>query len=193
MSEVLVLNRNFYAIAVTGWQRAISLLYLDHARVVDEGYRTYDFGDWLDASRSLESETSAFVRTPNHKIAIPEVISLRLFGKVPKREVTFSRRNLLLHYGWRCCYCGERFASDELNLDHILPKSRGGGTSWGNVVVSCIPCNKRKANLLPSEAGMKLLRAPARPRPRTGPLLWPQRAPARPSWKRFLSASAYPA
>ena len=145
MSEVLVLNRNFYAIAVTGWQRAISLLYLDHARVVDEGYRTYDFGDWLDASRSLESETSAFVRTPNHKIAIPEVISLRLFGKVPKREVTFSRRNLLLHYGWRCCYCGERFASDELNLDHILPKSRGGGTSWGNVVVSCIPCNKRKA------------------------------------------------
>jgi 5-methylcytosine-specific restriction endonuclease McrA len=193
MGDVLVLNRNFYAIAVTGWQRAISLLYLDHARVVDEGYRTYDFVDWLDASRDLETDAPGFINTPNLRIAIPEVISLRLFGKVPKREVTFSRRNLLHHYGWRCAYCGEKFTGEKLNLDHVLPKSRGGETNWANVVVSCIPCNKRKGNRLPSEAGMKLVRTPGKPRARSGPILWPQLSDSRRSWQRFLSPSAYQA
>ncbi len=191
MGDVLVLNKNFYAIAVTGWQRAISLLYLDHARVVDEGYRTYDFGGWLDASREFDENSSGFVNTPNMKIAIPEVISLKMFGQVPKREVTFCRRNLFLHYDWTCCYCGKKFPSEKLNLDHVLPKSRGGKTSWENVVVSCIPCNKRKANRLPSESGMKLNRTPARPRSRTGPVLWPGSG-NKPAWNPFLPSPQYP-
>jgi len=186
MSEVLVLNKNFYAIAVTGWQRAISLLYLDHARVVDEGYRTYDFVDWLDASRESEENEAGFVRTPNLKIAIPEVISLNLFGKVPKREVTFCRRNLFLHYNWSCCYCNRKLPSNQLNLDHVLPKSRGGKTTWENVVVSCISCNKRKANRLPAEAGMKLHCTPGRPRSRTGVMLWPGHVSQRTAWHPFL-------
>lgn len=191
MGDVLVLNKNFYAIAVTGWQRAIALLYLDHARVVDEGYRTYDFGGWLDASQDFEENSVGFVKTPNLKIAIPEVISLNLFGKVPKREVTFSRRNLFLHYNWTCVYCQRKFPSEKLNLDHVVPKSRGGNTSWENVVVSCISCNKKKGSRLPNEAGMKLNRTPARPRSRTGPMLWPGRADKRSTWQQFLSPSSY--
>lgn len=186
MGNVLVLNRNFYAIAITGWQRAIALVYLDHARVVDEGYRTYSFGDWIDASQKEDSHSSGYINTPNLKIAIPEVISLKMFGRVPERAVTFTRRNLFLHYDWSCCYCGRKFPAEKLNLDHVLPRSRGGKTSWENVVVSCIPCNKRKANRLPAEAQMKLIRTPARPHSRTGPLLWPDRADKPPAWQPFL-------
>ena len=187
MSEVLVLNSNFYAIEVTDWRRAMGLLYLNRAMVVDSEWRTYDFGDWLDLSRSIAEHPAGFVHTPSLRIAIPEVIALTVFGKVPRREVTFTRRNIYHHYGYRCCYCGERFPTSELNLDHVLPRSRGGRTDWRNVVTSCIPCNKRKGNRLPGEARMTLRIKPHRPRPRPGAAVLVQLpVPIRRSWQQFI-------
>lgn len=188
MSEVLVLNRNLFAIAVTDWRRAMGLLYLDHARVIDEGWRSYDFAGWLDNSQQINDHAAGFIHTPSRRIAVPEVIALNIFGKVPQREVTFTRRNIYMHYGFRCSYCGRDLPPKQLNLDHIVPRSRGGATDWSNVVPSCIPCNKRKGNRLPDEAGMTLLNVPSRPSAQPGAAFYLRGgAPTRAAWRKFVA------
>src|SRR5262245_38965558 len=97
-ADVLVLNRNFYAIHITNWQRALSLVYLDHARVVDEEYRTYGFDDCRDLSKAMEVHPSGFVKTPTFRIPAPEVIALRTYDKMPVGDVMFTRRNIYEHY-----------------------------------------------------------------------------------------------
>lgn len=186
-SDVLVLNRNFYAIQITNWRRALSLLYLDHASVVDEEYRTYSFEDWRELSQVIESHPSGFVRTANFRIAIPEVIALKLYDKLPEMDIKFTRRNIYEHYHYRCCYCGDKLPTNDLNLEHIIPRSRGGKTDWQNIVTSCIPCNLKKGNRLPQEAGMKLLLTPTKPRWRgRTSLVWRSHIKVKTSWQRFV-------
>jgi 5-methylcytosine-specific restriction endonuclease McrA len=186
-SEVLVLNRQFYAIQITSWRRALTLLYLDHAQVVDTEYKTYSFQDWCELSHELTQHPAGFITTPSIKIAIPEVIALRVYDKLPASDVKFTRRNIYEHYGHRCCYCGKKFSTSDLNLDHVVPRSRGGPTNWTNIVTSCIPCNLRKGSLSPKEAGMKLLILPSKPRWK-GPssLVLRARFQVRQSWQRFI-------
>jgi 5-methylcytosine-specific restriction endonuclease McrA len=186
-ADVLVLNRNFCAVHIANWQRALSLVYLDHARVVDEEYRTYNFDDWRELSRMIHTHPAGFVTTPTFRIAIPEVIVLQRYDKMPVGEVKFTRRNIYEHYGFRCCYCGHRYTTHELNLEHVLPKSRGGKTDWTNIVTSCVPCNLKKADRLPEEARMKLLIKPSRPKWK-GSASLVLKAPfkMRASWQRFV-------
>lgn len=164
MSDVLVLNKSFYAIQVINWRRAISLVYLDHAHVVDEDYNTYSFDNWKELAGLVVKNPAGYIRTPNFKIIIPEVIALKTFNGLPKAEVKFTRRNLYEHYHYRCTYCGKKFNTSDLNLDHVIPRSRGGKTDWTNVVTSCIPCNLRKGNKTPKEARMSLRVHPSRPK-----------------------------
>ncbi|MFH1379417.1 MAG: HNH endonuclease [bacterium] len=186
-SDTLVLNRNFYAIHITSWRRAMSLLYLDQARVVDDEYRTYSFNDWLEVSQTVQDHSAGFVHTPEFKIAIPEVISLKVFDKLPRVDVKFTRRNIYEHYKYRCCYCGHRFATNALNLEHVIPRSRGGRSTWDNVVTSCISCNLKKGNKLISESGMNLLIKPSKPRwNRSVSLVLRPHIRVRSSWKRFI-------
>lgn len=188
-ADVLVLNRHFYAIHITDWRRALSLLYLDHARVVDQEYRTYDFSDWQELSREMESHPSGFVQTPTFRIAVPEVIALRAYGHIPVSEIKFTRRNIYEHYGYRCCYCGHKFQTSDLNLEHIIPRSRGGQTSWANVVTSCIACNIKKGSLLPEEAGMKLLIQPTKPKWKgAGSLVFRSSFKVKASWQKFIDS-----
>ncbi|OGR89609.1 MAG: hypothetical protein A3A86_00255 [Elusimicrobia bacterium RIFCSPLOWO2_01_FULL_60_11] len=186
-SDVLVLNRSFYAIHITNWRRALSLLYLDHARVVDDEYRTYDFSDWKEMSKLMVDHPSGYVHTPSFKIAIPDVITLKRYDKLPVSEVKFTRRNIYEHYSYLCCYCGRRFPTSDLNLEHVVPKCRGGQSSWSNIVTACVPCNLRKGDRLPAEAGMKLLVAPSRPRWKGAQSLV-LHAPfkIKASWQRFI-------
>jgi len=163
MSDVLVLNRKFYAIHITTWQKAFSLLYIDHASVVDEEYKTYSFSDWKDISQEMSAHSSGFIHTPSFKIAIPEVILLRFYDELPPMDIKFTRKNIYEHYKHRCCYCGKKKTTSELNLEHVIPISRGGATDWLNVVISCVPCNLKKAARTPQEAGMKLLVKPGKP------------------------------
>lgn len=189
MQETLVLNRHFYAVHVTDWRRAVSLVYCDHARVVDEEYRTYSFEDWRALSEAMRTHPAGFVRTPTFRIAIPEVIALRFYDRLPPQTVKFTRRNIYEHYGHRCCYCGGRFPTSELNLEHVVPRSRGGRTDWTNVVTACVPCNVRKGDRLPEEAGMRLLLLPSKPRWR-GPatLIIRPGLKVRSSWQRFIDS-----
>lgn len=186
-SDVLVLNRNFYAIHITNWRRAISLVYMDHARVVDEEYRTYDFTDWRELSKLVDNHPSGYIYTPSFRIAIPEVIALKVYDQLPASEVKFTRRNIYEHYGYRCCYCGKKFHTSDLNLEHILPKSRGGQTTWSNIVTSCVSCNIHKGDQIPQEAGMKLLIQPSKPKWKGArSLVFHSSIKLKGSWQKFI-------
>ncbi len=159
--HVLVLNRVFQAIQITSVRRAFILLYKGHVRAVDETYRTWDFENWQDIPIQ---PADSFVSTPSRRILIPHVIQLLEFDRMPRQEVKFSRGNIYLRDHNRCQYCGKKFSSSELSLDHVIPVSRGGRSSWENVVCACLPCNVKKGNKLLSECSIQLIRQPSRPR-----------------------------
>jgi 5-methylcytosine-specific restriction endonuclease McrA len=169
-SSVLVLNRNYTAVRVVSARRAFALLYKNFAEVIDsheDQFDTFDFSAWLDHSRERRQQPvthDQFVTTPRHAILVPRVIRLVTYDKVPKREVKFSRRNILARDENRCQYCGKKLPASQLSVDHVVPKSRGGKSTWTNVVAACNPCNTRKGGRMPWEASMKLRRAPAVPR-----------------------------
>jgi len=187
MSDVLVLNKSFYAIQITDWRRALSLVYLDNAHVVDEDYRTYNFQDWKELSADIKKDPAGFITTPSFEILIPDVIALKTFNSLPKSEVKFTRRNIYEHYSYKCAYCGEKFNTSDLNLEHVIPRSRGGKTDWSNVVTSCIPCNLKKGDRLPQEADMKLLIVPTKPKwTGVAAVVFRPSYKIKTSWQRFI-------
>jgi 5-methylcytosine-specific restriction endonuclease McrA len=169
-SSVLVLNRNYTAVRIVSARRAFALLCKDFAEVIDNhetDFSTFDFAAWIGHSeehRRSPGTHDQFVATPRFLIVVPRVIRLRDYDKVPTREVKFSRRNILARDENRCQYCGKRLSASQLSLDHVTPKSRGGKSTWMNVVAACNPCNTRKGGRMPWEASMKLRKAPAVPR-----------------------------
>jgi 5-methylcytosine-specific restriction endonuclease McrA len=103
------------------------------------------------------------VRTVSLEIRVPRVIRLLFYNRVPKNQVKLNRRNIYARDGSRCQYCGKRFSSSELSLDHVVPRAQGGKASWTNIVCACTECNKKKGGRTPRQAGMKLTRKPTRP------------------------------
>lgn len=160
-SGVLVLNRSFQPVHVTSLRRAFGLLYQGVARAIDEEFRLFDFPSWAALSAEVHGES---IGTATRRIRVPRVVVLVAFDKMPRMRVRFSRHNIYLRDDSTCQYCAQRLPRSELNLDHVVPRSQGGTTSWENVVCSCIPCNLRKANRTPEQAEMRLLRPPRRPR-----------------------------
>ncbi|MBN1961718.1 MAG: HNH endonuclease [Deltaproteobacteria bacterium] len=165
-AHVLVLNRNYQAVDVTSWRRAMCLLYIGAARALDKQYRLFDFEDWAALSANVDDQT---VGTANRRIVIPRIVVLQVYDRIPVGRIRFSRHNLFARDNHTCQYCNKRLPRRDLNLDHIIPRSRGGKTNWENVVTSCIKCNFKKGGRTPEEANMKLIR-PAR-QPRWGELV----------------------
>jgi 5-methylcytosine-specific restriction endonuclease McrA len=159
-NSVLVLNSLYQAVQVTGVRRAFRLFYAGRAKALATDFVSYDFEDWCDLPPRAGDDV---IRTPNRTIRIPKVIQLVRYDRLPTREVRFTRRNIFYRDRNRCQYCGKTFQQKELNLDHIIPISRGGTSCWENVVCACIPCNTRKGDSLPSEAGMRMYRRPKKP------------------------------
>jgi 5-methylcytosine-specific restriction endonuclease McrA len=160
-SSVLVLNRSYLPVHVTSARRAFTLLYQGIARVVNEQYQTFDFEAWSQLAVARDAEA---IGTPGGPIRIPRVIVLVAFDRLPKRHVRFSRINLMARDNFQCQYCGRKPHRAELNLDHVVPRSLGGRSTWENVVTSCVDCNRRKGGRTPRQAHLKLLRKPERPR-----------------------------
>lgn len=186
--QVLVLNRLWQAVNVCSVRRALSLLFEGHAQVVcgdqDGDFKTYSFTQWCDISRTRPHDDDS-IGTISFRIRVPRVILLMVFDRLPKKEVKFTRHNIFERDKNICQYCGDTFERRDLNLDHVVPRDRGGPTTWENIVCSCIPCNTRKANRTPSEAGMRLIRKPKRPKWR--PFVQVSfGAPVHDSWKHFL-------
>ncbi len=181
--RALVLNRSWVAIDTTTVRRALVWIYRGIARAVNpETYEAHDFEAWSDLSVVREQP---HIRTVNLCIRVPEVILLSMYNEVPRKEVVFSRRNIYKRDKYTCQYCGDRPGSEELSIDHVVPRARGGRSTWGNCVLACVECNKRKANRTPEEAGLELHVAPVRP-PWT-PLVSVRVGSRRASWERFLS------
>jgi 5-methylcytosine-specific restriction endonuclease McrA len=180
-SSVLVLNRGFAALTLTDVRRCFTLLYKGHVRAVLPDYTTYAWEEWRDVPVQTGDD---FITTPSMTLRVPRVIQLLSCERPPRHDVKFSRHNIYVRDGNRCQYCGKRFQTSELSLDHVVPLSRGGPSTWENVVCACLPCNVRKGNKLLDEAGLKLRRMPVKPKASPLGLLSPQRI--HPSWRNFL-------
>ncbi len=185
--HVLVLNRLWQAVNVCTVRRALALLFEGHAQVVLDGadgsFRTFSFSEWRHFSQQQPGHES--INTVAFRIRVPRVILLLLFDRVPRKEVTFTRHNIFERDKNTCQYCGRVFDRKDLNLDHVIPRDRGGPTTWENIVCSCIVCNTRKANCTPQEAGMHLIRKPKKPKWRPFVQINLD-LPYHDSWKHFL-------
>ena len=160
-AHVLVLNRYYQPVQVTTVRRALCLLYVGAARALDRQHRQFDFKSWAALSAEVGDDT---IGTPSRPIVIPRIVVLQVYDRVPAGRIRFSRHNIFARDDHTCQYCGKRLPRRELNLDHVVPRSRGGTTNWENVVTSCIECNFRKGGRTPDEAGIRLIRVPHRPR-----------------------------
>jgi 5-methylcytosine-specific restriction endonuclease McrA len=170
-ASVLVLNKMFMAVHVISVRRAFSLLCKQQAEVVnveDGQYLSYDFESWTELSayrsKNFRAVEDDWVRTPNVEIQAPRVIRLLDYDKVPRQTVKFNRRNIFARDGNQCQYCGQKFSTSELSLDHVIPRSQGGGTTWDNIVCACVECNVRKGGRTPRQANMTLIRKPEKPK-----------------------------
>lgn len=179
---ILVLNRNWQAINIATVARALILVWNEAARFVDPAdYRLYDWDDW---SRLRPDPADEVIRTGHTAFRVPEVVTLLRYDRVPQATVTFSRRNIFKRDKFVCQYCGRQPAADELTLDHIVPRSQGGQSTWENCVLACVECNHRKADRTPAQAGLTLRKEPLRPKWR--PLYGGTKVPVE-SWTKFIS------
>ena len=191
-SSVLVLNRFFMAVHVVTARHAFSLLckrVAEVVHVVDDRYDSFNFESWRDVSQYRElfenDGDDCWVHTVSFEIRVPEIIRLLAYDRMPKRRVKLNRRNLFARDDNRCQYCGRRFPTTELSLDHVVPRSRGGRTNWTNIVCACTACNKRKGGRTPWEANMRLIRPSVQPR-RSPVIHMKLRSGKYGAWKAFL-------
>ena len=193
-TNVLVLNRFFMAIRVINVRRSFTLLYRDCAEVIDfenGQYLSYDFESWCELSQltSLEKQPGEeYVRAVSFELRVPRIVRLTRFDKMPAQTVRFNRKNLFARDDHTCQYCGRSEPAHKLSLDHVIPRSHGGPTTWENIVCCCLRCNSRKGGRTPKEARMTLLNDPAKPR--VNPLLiQSMEDPRYECWKTFLPAA----
>ena len=139
MGQVLVLNASYEPLNITTWRRALVMVLKGKAEGLEH-----------DSSRWIRGDTM-----------LPTVIRLRQYVRVPYKQLPLTRRNLFHRDGHRCQYCGS--SADQLSIDHVVPRSRGGLDTWENVTTACLPCNVRKGNRTPREASMPLMGKPHRP------------------------------
>ncbi len=168
-AKTLVLNRSYLAIHMVSVRRAFGLLYGERAEVVhvDDGqFANYDFHAWREICELWAEEKQPhhnWIRAVNFEIRVPRVLRLLRYNRAPRRTLRLRRQNLFARDEHRCQYCGRSCATKELSFDHVVPRSRGGRTSWDNVVCCCLKCNVKKGGRTPREARMRLTREPRQP------------------------------
>ncbi|MEM7233237.1 MAG: HNH endonuclease [Planctomycetota bacterium] len=181
----LVLNKSWLPVHVCSARRALVLLYKDMARAMGENFVLHDFASWLGAE---VSDQHAYVTTVSRRIRLPEVVVLKSCDRFVQPRVAFSRRNLFRRDQHTCQYCGKKCSTEELSIDHIVPRSRGGPGSWTNCVAACRRCNERKANRTIQQVGMKLLNTPREPPSHMAFTLYMGRQ--KESWKQFVGSKS---
>ncbi|MFM7051322.1 MAG: HNH endonuclease [Planctomycetota bacterium] len=190
-AKVLVLNRFFTAIRVIDARRAFVLLSKEIAEVVavEEGaYVTYPFSTWSELSdfrREFEADQHDWVRTARVTLAVPKIVRILGYDRLPREQVKLNRRNIYARDGNRCQYCGKTFSTRELTLDHVKPRVQGGENSWTNLVCACVKCNMRKGGRTPDQASMRLIKVPVKPR-RNPAISLRLGSPKYQSWRAFL-------
>lgn len=181
-NPVLCLNKQWQAVNVVTVARALVMLWNESAHAVDpDSYQLFTWEDW---SAMKPRDDESFVQAIKRRIRIPEVIALRNYDRLPTSAVTFSRRNVFKRDHYTCQYCGAQPGTEELTLDHVNPRSKGGQSTWENTVLACIKCNTRKADLSLEQSGLKLRKKPIKP---TWKPMYARHTVRLSSWKKFLS------
>jgi 5-methylcytosine-specific restriction endonuclease McrA len=145
MTAVLYLDVDWQPLRVEHWTRAVTALFLGKIEVV-------------------EYSRDRTIRGVSREYPMPIVVRVLRRFRRERVRIRFSRLNVYARDGFTCQYCGQRYLTEELTFDHVVPRAMGGTTTWENIVTCCVPCNRRKANRAPSEAGLRLRRKPTRPR-----------------------------
>jgi 5-methylcytosine-specific restriction endonuclease McrA len=184
-APVLVLNRFYQPVRLTTARHAFELLYMGRAAALDESYQTHDFEQWMTLAAEPPQE---FIGTARGRLRIPRLVVLSTHHRTRPASVPLTRKNVFLRDESMCQYCGVRPPSRDLSLDHVVPKSRGGRSTWENLVTACGGCNRKKGQRLTIECGMIPRRIPARPR--WSSVVHQEVAPRRfEEWDAFLVAS----
>lgn len=202
-AKVLVLNKGYMAMRVVSAKRAFCMLARNMAEVIHVDTRdlsggdganlcgqflNYDFDSWAELSalrKEFEGLNYDWVRTVRMEIAVPRIIRLLGYDRLPAQTVKLNRRNLFARDRNQCQYCGRHFPTADLSIDHVKPRAAGGGDSWDNLVCACIRCNAKKGGRTPEQASMKMIRKPERPK--RNPLIALRLGNAKySSWKAFL-------
>ena len=198
-ANVLVLNKFYQAIRVVNVRRAFSLLCRDLAEVVhietdargQSKWQNLNFESWRELSElkaEFEPDDYDWIHTVRFQIAVPRIIRLLLYEKLPRQEVKFNRRNIYARDSNRCQYCGKKMPTSELSLDHVMPRSQGGKSTWDNIVCCCVRCNVKKGGRTPDQAHMHLIARPVKPR--RSPVINIRLSDAKySSWKQFLDTA----
>jgi len=198
-ANVLVLNKFYQAIRVVNVRRAFSLLCRELAEVVhietdsagQSKWQNFNFADWTELSQlkaEFEPDEFDWIHTVRFQIAVPKIIRLLGYEKLPRQDVKFNRRNIYARDSNRCQYCGKKMPTTELSLDHVVPKSQGGKSSWDNIVCCCVKCNVKKGGRTPDQAHMHLITKPVKPK--RSPVINIRLADERyHSWKQFLDTA----
>src|SRR5437016_5822779 len=174
-ANVLVLNRFYQAVRVVNVRRAFSLLCRELAEVVHiekdaagvSKWQNYDFEEWTELSQlkaEFEPDDYDWIHTVRFQIAVPRIIRLLGYDKLPRQDVKFNRRNIYARDSNRCQYCGKKMPTTELSLDHVVPKSQGGKSTWENIVCCCVKCNVKKGGRTPDQAHHHLAAQPHNPK-----------------------------
>ncbi|MEZ6103610.1 MAG: HNH endonuclease [Pirellulaceae bacterium] len=178
----LVLNRHWQPVNVATVARALVMVWNETARVVDpEDYQLYDWADW---ARLRPKKGELYVQAVTTQLRLPEVISLHDYDRLPTATVAFSRRNIFKRDRYTCQYCGVQPGSEELTIDHVVPRAQGGATTWDNCVLACVNCNKVKADRTPMQAHMRLRSVPGCPKWKP---LYATHTLRLASWSKFIS------
>lgn len=182
---VLVINRLYQPVQVTSARRAVLLLFGGSALALDDHGELHDFLAWRRLPVREDDDALPIV---GGALRVPRVVHLRRYDRARRPVVRLTRKNVMLRDGYLCQYCAARLPTRDLNIDHVMPRSRGGPDSWENLVTACRECNLRKGRRTPEEASMRLLRMPFTPRwTVTMQILMGQQKPVK-EWQPFLKA-----
>ena len=140
-SHVLVLNQSFQPMSITNARKAIILIFLGKAEVVEKN--------------------GEFIRSVNDRFPLPSIVRLKRYIHVPQKRVMLTRKNIIKRDNHQCQYCGQRTVA--LTIDHVIPRVHGGRDTWENLVCACVKCNNKKGNQTPEAVGLKMLKKPQKP------------------------------
>jgi 5-methylcytosine-specific restriction endonuclease McrA len=184
--SALVLNKRWTPVRIAPVREVIGLVAKGSAIIIEPGsFQTHDLVSWNDVSKARAGFHGCVIRSARLSLVPPEVILLTTYDGLGQRSVVFSRKNLFKRDHYTCQYCGARPGPEELTVDHVLPRSRGGLSTWENCVLACVPCNARKADRTVAHAGLKLRKLPKKPSWRALAPISPQER--RVSWDQFLT------
>lgn len=181
---VLILNKSWIPIRVRNVEKAIKLVVRNKAMFIDpNNYEVYNWDQWC----KLENFSDNFIKTPKSKVKLPEVIVLSLYNKMHTKRIRLTKKNILIRDNFVCQYTGIKLSHKKADIDHVIPKSKGGKDSWDNLVVTSKELNRKKGNKTNREAGLKLIKIPQKP---NSSLWFDPKIKYPESWKKFIFSSS---